>query len=57
MTSYIRELRRLVGSRPLIACGACVVLQDSEGRILLQYRADNGTWGCRGAVRRPAPDR
>lgn len=42
------ELRKLVGSRPLIMVGACVILLDQENRILLQLRQDNKCWGLAG---------
>ncbi|WP_107931802.1 NUDIX hydrolase [Ureibacillus chungkukjangi] len=45
---YIMELRKLVGSRPLIMVGACVILLDQENRILLQLRQDNKCWGLAG---------
>jgi 8-oxo-dGTP pyrophosphatase MutT (NUDIX family) len=48
---YIMDLRKIVGKRPLIMAGACVIL-ISEGRLLLQLRADNGMWGLpRGFIR------
>lgn len=53
MGDYIHQLRRLVGTRPLITCGACVILLDSRGRILLQRRADNGAWGLPGGSMEP----
>ena len=41
------DLRKLVGSRPLIMAGACVLL-CSEQQLLLQRRTDNGCWGLPG---------
>ena len=41
---YIMELRALVGHRPLIQAGACVILEDQEGRLLLQRRSDDHLW-------------
>jgi 8-oxo-dGTP pyrophosphatase MutT (NUDIX family) len=46
--SYLLELRKLVGSRPLFSPGACVVAFDREGRALLQRRSDTNTWGFPG---------
>ena len=47
---YIMELRKLVGTRPLIMVGACVLLCDHQ-RLLLQRRTDNGLWGlARGSL-------
>jgi 8-oxo-dGTP pyrophosphatase MutT (NUDIX family) len=41
---YILELRKLVGSRPLIQVGAKTVVLDQLNRVLLIQRADNGKW-------------
>jgi 8-oxo-dGTP pyrophosphatase MutT (NUDIX family) len=46
--SYLLELRALVGSRPLFSVGASVVVFDAAGRVLMQRRADTGTWGFPG---------
>lgn len=45
---YIMDLRKLVGSRPLIMAGANVLLFDSSNRLLLQLRKDNNCWGLAG---------
>lgn len=47
MSNYIMELRKQVGTRPLIMAGACVLL-CSEQQLLLQRRTDNGCWGLPG---------
>lgn len=44
---YMMELRKLVGARPIIMAGACVLVCSSEG-LLLQRRSDNGLWGLPG---------
>lgn len=48
--SYLMDLRELVGSRPLIACGAGVVIINEENKLLLQRRADNDCWGFIGGM-------
>ena len=48
MSDYIMDLRKLVGHRPLLQAGASVLLEDAQGRILLQRRADNHQWGYHG---------
>ena len=48
MSEYILDLRKTVGHRPLLQVGASVIVVDSEGRILLQQRRDNGLWGYAG---------
>jgi len=50
MADYIMELRKLIGSRPIIMCGANVVLLDKDNRILMHHRRDNDTWGLPGGV-------
>lgn len=46
---YILDLRAYVGHRPLIQVGSCVILEDAQGRILLQRRTDNRLWSFSGA--------
>lgn len=48
--SYIMELRKLVGTRPLIMAGACVIVLNDEGHILLQKRTDSSDWGTIGGA-------
>lgn len=47
MSNYILELRKLVGQRPLIQCGTCVIISD-KNKILMQLRTDNKKWGLPG---------
>ena len=48
MEGYILGLRKLVGSRTLIQCAASVLILDSDNRLLLGRRSDNGCWGYAG---------
>ncbi|MBQ8627575.1 MAG: NUDIX hydrolase [Agathobacter sp.] len=48
MSSYIMDLRSIVGHRPLLQVGASVIVEDDQGRILLQLRSDNHCWGYAG---------
>lgn len=48
MSEYILDLRKVVGHRPLLQLGASVIVEDADGRILLQRRRDNGLWGYSG---------
>ena len=41
---YILELRKVLGSRPVIMAGAGVILINENNEILLQKRSDNGFW-------------
>lgn len=48
MADYIMDLRKIVGSRPLLQTGAGVIVVDESGRVLLQRRSDNGCWDYAG---------
>lgn len=50
MSDYIMDMRKLVGHRTIMQVGASVIVEDTEGRILLQKRADNGCWGYAGGA-------
>jgi 8-oxo-dGTP pyrophosphatase MutT (NUDIX family) len=48
---YVEDLRKLVGHRPLIFVGAVAIIEDKEGRILLQQRRfPIGKWGIPGGL-------
>ena len=49
---YIKELRALVGHRPLLlgGCGAYIV---RDHMVLLQRRLDNGLWAAHGGIMEP----
>lgn len=46
---YVKELRELVGHRPLILTGAVVLIINEENELLLQHRRD-GHWGLPGGL-------
>jgi ADP-ribose pyrophosphatase YjhB (NUDIX family) len=48
MPSYVEEMRRLVGHRPLILPGTNVFVADRFDRLLLVKRDDTGDWGLPG---------
>jgi ADP-ribose pyrophosphatase YjhB (NUDIX family) len=48
MPSYVQEIRRLVGNRPLILPGTNVFVVDRSDRLLLMKRGDTGDWGLPG---------
>ncbi|KPV42534.1 NUDIX hydrolase [Alicyclobacillus ferrooxydans] len=50
MADYIMDLRKAVGSRPLIVPGSVVIIYDDKRRVLLHRRSDNGCWGFPGGV-------
>lgn len=48
MSNYILDLRKIVGHRTLLQVGASVIVEDMQGRVLLQLRSDNHCWGYPG---------
>lgn len=50
MGEYIMDMRKHVGHIPLMQCGASVIVENKAGEILLQLRADNGTWAYAGGA-------
>lgn len=50
---YIMDLRKIVGTQPIIMVGACVLVVDESNRILLQLRKDNHCWGLAGGSMEP----
>ena len=46
---YVRDLRKLVGTRPLILPGAVVLILNEQDHVLLQHRTD-GNWGLPGGL-------
>ena len=47
---YIRELRQVVGNRPLIMAGAALLLLNPERQLLMMRRTDNQRWGIPGGA-------
>ncbi|CAM4018636.1 NUDIX hydrolase [Lederbergia lenta] len=45
---YMAELRKMVGSRPLLMLGANVIVVNNNNQMLLQLRTDNQCWGLPG---------
>lgn len=48
MSGYIMWLRSFVGHKPLLQCGAGVIVENEKGEILLIKRTDNNCWGYAG---------
>ncbi|WP_430493784.1 NUDIX domain-containing protein [Rossellomorea marisflavi] len=46
---HIKELRKLVGHRPLILAGSVAIILNHRKEILLQQRTD-GDWGLPGGL-------
>ncbi len=51
--SYITWLRQKVGRQKIVLVYASVVLQNAEGQVLLQRRADFDVWGLPGGILEP----
>jgi len=50
MKEYLRNLRKIVGTMPILVCGASTIVVNEKGEILLQLRKDNLHWGYPGGV-------
>ena len=50
MGDYIGDLRKFIGTRPIIMCGANVILINSQNEILLHHRTDRDWWGLPGGA-------
>lgn len=48
--SYIRDLRKLIGTRPIIMTGVTVIVKNDKNHILLQKRTDSLDWGTIGGA-------
>lgn len=51
--NYIRELRALVGHRPLVVAIAAIVVHRAPSEVLLHRRGDGGLWSVPGGVVEP----
>ena len=45
---YISELRKMIGSRPIIGVGATILVVNEKKEILFQHRSDTLDWGLPG---------
>jgi len=46
--TYLGRLRKAVGNRRILMPGARIVVENPEGKFLLQERSDFGVWGLPG---------
>lgn len=53
MGDYVHEIRKKIGSRPLITAGSTIIVQDERDRVLLQLRSDTEEWGLPGGALEP----
>lgn len=45
---YITELRKAIGTRPIISVGATILVINEKKELLFQHRADTLDWGLPG---------
>ncbi|QZY56725.1 NUDIX hydrolase [Crassaminicella profunda] len=45
---YIEDIRKLVGSRPIILTGSGIIILNESKEVLLQFRKDTNNWGLPG---------
>ncbi|WP_407271698.1 NUDIX hydrolase [Radiobacillus sp. PE A8.2] len=50
MANYLADLRKEIGSRPVIMVGAGVLVFNSSNELLLQLRSDSEDWGLPGGA-------
>ncbi|QFK72377.1 NUDIX hydrolase [Pradoshia sp. D12] len=50
MTGYIKEIRALIGSRPVILVGSTIVVMNDKKEVLFQHRSDTKEWGLPGGA-------
>ncbi|MBQ6661894.1 MAG: NUDIX domain-containing protein [Lachnospiraceae bacterium] len=53
MADYIKELRSLIGHRPILHGAGSVIIENERGEILLGKRTDNHLWGYSGGGMEP----
>lgn len=47
---YVEELRKVVGTRPLILVGSAVIVLNQANEVLLQLRSDTEDWSVPGGA-------
>jgi 8-oxo-dGTP pyrophosphatase MutT (NUDIX family) len=47
---YISDLRKLIGTRPIIMAGVAIIVKNDKREILLQKRTDSFDWGTIGGA-------
>ncbi|MEK3808458.1 NUDIX domain-containing protein [Bacillus sp. FSL H8-0547] len=50
MSDYIQTMRNLIGHQTLLTVGCGAIIEDENGRILLQQRTDRQEWGIPGGL-------
>lgn len=51
LVGYVQDLRKIIGSRPIILVGCCAVLVNDANQVLLQQRSEpQRRWGLPGGL-------
>lgn len=50
MAEYTKEIRGLIGKRPLILVGSTIFVMNEKKEILFQHRSDTEEWGLPGGA-------
>ena len=50
MAEYVKEIRELIGNRPIILVGSTIVVMNEKKEILFQHRSDTKEWGLPGGA-------
>ncbi|MGJ7910117.1 NUDIX hydrolase [Neobacillus sp. LXY-1] len=50
MADYTKEIRGLIGNRPIILVGSTIIVMNEEKEILFQLRSDTKEWGLPGGA-------
>lgn len=50
MGNYIKDLRKMVGTQPIILVGTTVLIFNDDNKILFQHRTDSKDWGLPGGA-------
>ncbi len=48
MADYIKDLRKIIGHRPIIHGAGSIIIENERGEVLLGKRTDNHLWGYSG---------
>lgn len=43
--NYIKSLREVIGTKPIISPGSAIIVMNKENELLLQLRSDTKDWG------------
>lgn len=56
LTGYLKELREIVGHRPVLLPAACALIFNSENEVLLHRASDDGEWHTVGGTIEPGEE-